>query len=716
MALRCWDEHVLGVPRPANILLWAMLFIKVNRCNSLPSPLVPETVIQAYAREVYGTGGAMPDFSTKQFLYSDQALNHSYAKAYVRWMFPNLSTCFVFTAHGDTSCRRTMWPEWYPNRGVQWADNEGSLLYNPSFRGDASSKNWNFAEDNTWVEVTRWKAGCRQPGWKQCEGLSAVFTFGNRSHARVIYGCWFFIARGTGIFVNSGRSKRFSTRTDAARFFNADYHSRDDSKWCSAALAQGYDSFQLGVDQAEYVRHESRKRRDLTELIICSGACATQELCGVCPPLELRSGSSANLPCECSEAGGMLNCKSHATAPPCDAAHKPVMPLTSASALAIRHLALYQQELKLFRREFSSRSLPPIKWFMFGMGRRQKLVYRSGELVDAINGTIIQRWTVISAVINPPHFEVVLIVEDGYEVRVYENETAVWIHILDHERSTATAIAGTMVPVVLPSFKGMSYPAVRRVLLQETLVNIMPNGAPVPNLFAYATPWYRDGAMVALVLNATGNSDTIRDWVVSLRELYDRNNGVSEPDNLGQVLYLISLASNSSHPLVSRALAEAARLRRTTFTGPYITGKTDFAVHPVYQTAWLKFGSTALCIIDDWGLPAISDSYKDIFWMPLSNQPEKPTSNQSARPRSPCKNTQWHANFPYLTWACDHTHRTKHGPISDQDWPLTFEAFGSRANHENVGRRVDQRYASSKIVAPHSWHAAEVFLYLHASQ
>ena len=411
----------------------------------------------------------------------------------------------------------------------------------------------------------------------------------------------------------------------------------------------------------------------------------------------------------------MLNCKSHATAPPCDAAHKPVMPLTSASALAIRHLALYQQELKLFRREFSSRSLPPIEWFMFGMGRRQKLVYRSGELVDAINGTIIQKWTVISAVINPPNFEVVLIVEDGYEVRVYENETAVWIHILDHEINTAKAIAGTMVPIVLPSFKGRSYPAVRRVLLQETLVNIKPNGAPVPNLFAYATPWYRDGAMVALVLNATGNSDIIRDWVVSLRELYDRNNGVSEPDNLGQVLYLISSASNSSHPLVSKALAEAGRLRRTTFTGPYISGKTDFEAHPVYQTAWLKFGSTALGIIDDWGLPAISDSYKDIFWMPLSNQPEKPTSNQSAGPTSPCNRTQsWHAAFPYLTWACDHTHRTKHGPISDQDWPLTFEAFGSRANHVNVGRRVDQRYASSKIVAPHSWHAAEVFLYLHA--
>ena len=146
----------------------------------------------------------------------------------------------------------------------------------------------------------------------------------------------------------------------------------------------------------------------------------------------------------------------------------------------------------------------------------------------------------------------------------------------------------------------------------------------------------------------------------------------------------------------------------------YISGKTDFEAHPVYQTAWLKFGSTALGIDDDWGLPAISDGYKDIFWMPLSNQPEKPTSKQSANTTSHCSHTQWHAAYPYLTWACDHTQRTKHGPISDQDWPLTFEAFGSRANHANVGRRVDQRYASSKIVAPHSWHAAEVFLYLHA--
>jgi hypothetical protein len=144
-ALHSWDAHVLGIPRPANTLVWAWLFIKVNRCNSLPSPLVPEAMIQAYAREVYGTGGAMPDFSTKQFLYSDQALNHSYAKAYVRWMFPNLShdlsTCFVFTALGDQSCRRTMWPELYPPH--YWADNEGLLLYNPSFRGNWSRNNWN---------------------------------------------------------------------------------------------------------------------------------------------------------------------------------------------------------------------------------------------------------------------------------------------------------------------------------------------------------------------------------------------------------------------------------------------------------------------------------------------------------------------------------------------------------------------------------------------
>ena len=36
-----------------------------------------------------------------------------------------------------------------------------------------------------------------------------------------------------------------------------------------------------------------------------------------------------------------------------------------------------------------------------------------------------------------------------------------------------------------------------RVLHQELLFNII-GGKPVPNLFVYPKPWYRDGAMVAM--------------------------------------------------------------------------------------------------------------------------------------------------------------------------------------------------------------------------
>lgn len=65
--------------------------------------------------------------------------------------------------------------------------------------------------------------------------------------------------------------------------------------------------------------HESRRDRDLTELVVCTGACASEELCGVCPPLELRTGAEASERCQCDETGGMLNCGAgRASAPACE--------------------------------------------------------------------------------------------------------------------------------------------------------------------------------------------------------------------------------------------------------------------------------------------------------------------------------------------------------------------------------------------------------------
>ena len=69
-----------------------------------------------------------------------------------------------------------------------------------------------------------------------------------------------------------------------------------------------------------------------------------------------------------------------------------------------------------------------------------------------------------------------------------------------------------------------------RVLRHEILINIV-NGKPVPNLFVYPKPWYRDAATMCMCLKKTGNLHLVEDWILGLKEPFDRNNdGDCEPD------------------------------------------------------------------------------------------------------------------------------------------------------------------------------------------
>ncbi len=250
-------------------------------------------------------------------------------------------------------------------------------------------------------------------------------------------------------------------------------------------------------------------------------------------------------------------------------------------------LAAYRAELAEFRREFGGeRELPDVRFFLFGMGPRAKFLYRDGRLLDARSGNVVRQWTIARDVIVPPDYRVAMEIAGGTRVTIVEDEDAVWIE----EAGRRVAIVGTQAPVKLPTFEGHRYARLLRVLHQELLVNITPAG-PVPNFFVYSKPWYRDGAMMALAFRETGNLALIRDWILGLREPFDRNNGgVTEPDNLGQALFLVSLVSDKNHPLVPKVLAELPRFEREGPQGKYIVGKSDFAEHPVYQTKWLMYG------------------------------------------------------------------------------------------------------------------------------
>ncbi len=324
------------------------------------------------------------------------------------------------------------------------------------------------------------------------------------------------------------------------------------------------------------------------------------------------------------------------------------------------------------------------------MGPRPKFIYRGGELIEWPSGRVVRKWSVKQETIVPPSYAVWLTTTSG-TAHIFENEAGLFI---DENGKRITLATGN---VLLPEFKGEPYPSVLRVLHQEILVNIT-NGKPVPNFLVYAKPWYRDGAMVAMVLRRTGNIGLIREWVMTLRDAYDRNNaGISEADNLGEVLYLISCVSNRDHPLVQRAIAEAERFR----TGTHIVGKTDFAEHPVYQTKWLKFGLKSLGLPDDkWVVPKAEDSYASLFWWDFRDGQIGPEFSGDTA-----------AKYPYLAWARDHMSGGHPGPVAAGDYPLTWETDASQANYERMSS-ISADYVSAKMSAPHTWHAAEMFLAL----
>jgi hypothetical protein len=335
---------------------------------------------------------------------------------------------------------------------------------------------------------------------------------------------------------------------------------------------------------------------------------------------------------------------------------------------------------------------PHRPFYLFGMGARRKLLYRCGKLLDALTGEVVRKWDVTEERIDSAAYCVEMVLRDGGVVRLVEDEEAAWLEE-GGERQCLSAV-----PVRLPRFEGNTHAALLRGLHQELLVNIV-GGAPTPNLLVYPKPWIRDGAMVAMCLEQTGNLPLIEQWMMSLRDPFDRNNaGIEEPDNLGQTLYLVSLIADEAHPVVETVLKAAKEFER----GRHIVGSTDGSEHPVYQTKWLKYGLRALGLDDPYVIPAAFDAYSALFWMDFRDQHVPgPPFDASAGER-----------YPYLAWAEAHFHGWEPpARLCNPTYPHTWEAQASEADYGRT-EIVCEESARCRIAAPHTWHAAEAFLYL----
>jgi hypothetical protein len=359
---------------------------------------------------------------------------------------------------------------------------------------------------------------------------------------------------------------------------------------------------------------------------------------------------------------------------------------------AEKALQNYRDNLAILRKEYTNgRTLPLVNFFFFGMGDRLKMVYRDGVLFNAKTGKTLRRWRVKTAFIVPSEYLVHLELENGKAVDIQEDTRGVYIY----ENNLQVIMAESSLS--LPSFSDKKFSSILKVLHHEILMNV-DEGLPLPNFLVYQKTNYRTAAMMTVVLKQTNNLNLISNWVLNLKEPYDRSiEGSPEIDNLGEVLYIISAVSDAKHPLIEKILEEADGYKNSN----YIEGKTEDAFHPVYQTKWMKYGLKALGISDNYKIPLIYDNYSPVFWLDFKAQ------NVQGRQFDELTSL----NSPYLTWAEDHTFNQKRAIVSLADYPLSWESDNKSANYAGINI-IDRSYFQSKLCATHGWHAAEMFLLL----
>lgn len=330
---------------------------------------------------------------------------------------------------------------------------------------------------------------------------------------------------------------------------------------------------------------------------------------------------------------------------------------------------------------------------LFGIGDRPKLVFSDGALVRLADGAVVHSWTHGAEARFRPDL---LRVEIGGEPVVWEDGEALWWR----DGGAPVRLAASETPITLPSFDGHPHKAALRTLHAEILLSI-DGGLPLPNALVYRKPWRRDGAMMAMVLEATGNLRLIAEWAKSLDDPFDRNNGGrEEPDNMGQTLWILGHLGLGDHPLVRRTADEA---RRRLGADGALEGTVDGRRHAVYAACWLRLGLEACGLDASWvPVPDEYDDYGPLFWM----------RREWVGPKAASTTVEYDGRYPYLWWAKAHFHRLEvPAPVPTPGRPMSWESHASEARYEAIAS-IAPEWAATRFAAPHTWHAAEMFLLL----
>ena len=356
----------------------------------------------------------------------------------------------------------------------------------------------------------------------------------------------------------------------------------------------------------------------------------------------------------------------------------------------------YNKELYNLKQTYQTKEVKNINWsdyYYFGMANRRKMMYQKNKIIDVDTKEVIKSFEEKEHYIIPNLYTVIIETIDGKYISIKEDKDG--IHYIVNKKDTLLDNN----KVELYSFNNQEYSNIKKVLYGELLFNIKDE-VIYPNIIVYNNPWYRDAALTSMVLKQTNNTDLISNWVNNITDIYDlQNGGIQEPDNLGELLYILSTQNNPNKELIDRVEQEAERIATSNPNGYYIYGKTDFGDQHLYQNLWYKLGIESVGREFKFDLSTIpEDNYSKMSWW----------SDYEVKDKTPYEFSE---QYPYLSYAANHKLKNTIIPMNENNYPLSWEMVASQANYDNY-KDLDNIMTNSKISPLHSWSSSELLLWL----
>lgn len=327
--------------------------------------------------------------------------------------------------------------------------------------------------------------------------------------------------------------------------------------------------------------------------------------------------------------------------------------------------------------------------FFFGMGNRKKIIYKDGRLYDIFKKIVIEEFDVKKEMIIPNEYTVIVKTKDDKIIKIYENETGIYIK----EKDEVKNLTPNTKKINLPEFKNHKYSEVLKVLHQEILFNIK-DSVMTPNIINYENAWYRDAMMGAMVLNETNNTDIIKPWVDKIEKIYDEQNGHKEADNLGELLYLLHVTGSKNE--ISKDIIKEIEEIKKQHDGS-LAGYTDSMILSYYPTVIAEYASKLSGKDLKLTIPKEYDEYAKLTWYYKDDIQFDGAYDV--------------VNYPYLGWANYNMNNKGQLYILDDIYPLSYEKGAAFANF-NLTPEILGNYKEQKISPTHVWAAAEQFMML----